>query len=84
MPGTEKTSLLLLVNVQVALILISAFVIPLVDHLFLIQSRAFAQSVAPVDVLRSTSVYPLAIQDAVEDVICGNVWVGTAGIVTHS
>ena len=27
-------------------------------------------------------MYPLAIQGAVEDVICGNAWVGTAGIVT--
>ena len=51
-----KTSLLLLVNVQVSSIRISAFVMPLVDHLFLIQSRAFAHFVAPVDVLRSTSV----------------------------
>ena len=56
MPGTEKTSLLLLVNVQVSSIRISAFVTPLVAHLFLIQSRAFAHLVAPVDVLRSTSV----------------------------
>ena len=52
----ENVSLLLLVNVQVVSILISGFVIPLVAHRFLIQSRALAQSVAPVEVLRSTSV----------------------------
>ncbi len=56
LPGIENTSLLVLLNVQVVLILISAFVIPLVDHRFMIQSRAFAQRVGPVDVLRSTSV----------------------------
>ena len=56
MPGIENVSLLLFWNVQVVSIRISAFVMPLVDHRFLIQSRALAQSVAPVAVLRSTRV----------------------------
>src|SRR5688572_26270062 len=55
-PVTENVSLLLLENVQVVLILISGFVIPLVAQWFLIQSRALAQRVAPAAVLRSARV----------------------------
>ena len=43
-PWIENTSLLLFWNVQVVSIRISAFVMPLVDHRFLIQSRPWRRA----------------------------------------